>query len=475
VSINARFIDLAPGHVSVRLSNLRFTPDGPATGNPGELVITGLLAGTSVYTDKPPIGGRGGWQNIPVQLRRFTDAKGGRITVEVLDLAGGASLSWEWIAGSALTGSLHLLRPGSDAVKLLEVMEDPDAQTPSNSFHRLSELAIPALQNQLLADPLKDTGFATYAEQALFPPPDPKSTLDVIATLDWVLFARRRECSCHADAPAPTPNPPRRFKVYWVDADRLPEGFSLSKDDLGSIQDRLHEVDIVTFQAGSTVLDQPKAAADHLRFQVSGNTLQWAVIAMHDPTDPTPIESGRLTSYIGAVGEVLDISHPDPPVVLTKMPPALVDANASGMIVVAVSTLRLLKALVYRVSVPQQVTRVVPDPIVSLKVGRLKVLSFSPFTLVGVYDFQPNGKLQDATKLAQDFNIVANGVPFEGRLFFADTKADIKRVKQSSQEVLTVLKATTPPIVPEPDTKMADAALFAEAPIVIVLGTRQTT
>lgn len=466
-SIYARFIDLAPSHVSVRLSNLRFTPDGPATpGNPGELVIKGSLAGTSVYTDRPHVGGLGVSPSISVQLRRLTNAAGGRITVEPPHPGGGPSLYWDWTAGSPLAGSLYLTKPGSDDIKLLEVKEDPDAQNPSNIFHSLSERAIPALQKQLAIAPFNDTGFATYAEQALFPPPDPKSSLDVIATLDWVLFARRRECSCPAAAPAPVPNLPRRFRVYWVDADRLPKDFSLSKDDLGSIQNLLHEVDIVTFQAGSTVLDQPKAAADHLRFQVSGNTLQGAVIAMQDPADPAPIESGRLTSYIGAVGDVVDITHPDAPVVLPRMPPALVDANVSGMILVALSTLEVKEA-VYRLEPNPDL----PMVIKAVTDGSMRILSLvNSGHPLGFANFAPGAAtlLPNSDNLQTAWKAQGGGDVGSAFAFFAPDVTDTPAVLEQRSTIIEAAVGSTPkpPSNPKPlsqqnwDLATAKIALF---------------
>jgi hypothetical protein len=214
-NIYARFIDRRPTPdlpFSVRLSNLRFTPNGPATpGNPGELVIDGNLTGSSVFTQPPPaVNGPADYLNIPIRLGRQTTATGGRITVELTQISG-ISLTYDWTAGGLLTGSLHLVRPGDlthgppggvDLV-IVDVTEDPDALNPSNTFHGLSERAIPALQARLANPPFNDTGFATYAERALFPPPDPKSSLDVIATLDWVLFARRRESSCEQEVVTP--------------------------------------------------------------------------------------------------------------------------------------------------------------------------------------------------------------------------------------------------------------------------------
>jgi len=343
-SIYARLIDLAPGHISVRLSNLRFTPDGPATappGKPDELVIKGLLMGTSVYTEQPSLGEPGGPRTVPVQLRRLTRANGGRITVEPPNPGGGLSLYWDWIAGSALTGSLYLTKPATDDIKLLEVKEDPDAQNPSNTFHSLSELAIPALQKKLAAGSVKDTGFAIYAEQALFPPPDPKSSLDIIAMLDWVLFARRRECSCDREAFAP-PVADKKFQVYWVDADKgldvLKLLLSNNSTDIGNVMNLVKPIDVVTYPGTSSALRDASVAVAEAKTKLGENTvLRGGLIGQQPPQDDDALEQARLQSYATALQGFMSLDAKSEFKTIPFMPPAFIDPNVSGAILIGVS------------------------------------------------------------------------------------------------------------------------------------------
>ncbi len=366
--IYARVIELRPGteedFVTLELANLRFTADAPAVpGN--EMMIQGRIEGSAVPLHWPSTGGDGGspYFSLNVRLRRVVTATGGQITVEPM-VQGSATFRWEWIAGTPLTGALHVNVTRTDTsgeapdLIVYQVREDPDARNPSNPFHGLSEIAIPAIQRQVATAPFNLRGFGTYAEEALFPPPSATPSLDVTATLDWVLFARRRECSCGAAGVAPAQD--EKFRVWRLDVDALSEDqrksfpttlVSTEPADIDFVKRVVKPVGVVAFPAtGSSLRDVAAAVNDAKAALGAATILVGGVIGQQPPQDPPTLEAARLQSYAAAL---LGLLTRDPNAefkTLPIMPPALADPNVSGAIVIAATQASEMEELVFRVS-----------------------------------------------------------------------------------------------------------------------------
>jgi hypothetical protein len=366
-NIYARIINMdsqsGQEHVTLQIVNLRFTPSGPAApgSQPGEIVIEGTAAGGVVSSERPPATGGGGNSiSVGLRLRRLVTAIGGRITIEPLfQKKTQLFYYWQWTSGSALSGSLHVAITDETGkvtrdLSIYSVKEDSDAQNPSNPFHGLSELSIPALQTQLATAPFSDTGFAAYAEQTLFPQVDPKSSFDVLATLDWALFARRRECSCNDEVFTP-PVADKRFQVYWFDLDQLGKDFFtllLSSDpqDVAIVRKMALPVGLVSYAGtGASLRDAATALSDAKAALGEETLLRGGRIGQQPPQDPGTLEAARLQSYTTVLQGFMALDPQADFSPLSLMPPAFADPAISGAILIAASKPPKREELVFRV------------------------------------------------------------------------------------------------------------------------------
>ncbi len=359
-----------PDLVDVETINLRFTPSGPATpgSQPGEIVIEGTVAGGIVSIARPPAtGSAGGPISAAIRLRRLVTATGGMVTIEPLSFSRKQSgyFYWQWTTGSALAGSLHSVSTDDTGkvlgdVTVFTVKQDNDAQNPSNPFHGLSEISIPWLQSQLATAPFSDAGFGTYAEQALFPSPDPKSSFDVIAALDWVLFARRRETSCDQETFTKVAAD-EKFQVYWVDPENPDLNVSLAElatllasnnaNDMRRVKLFLEPVGVVSYPAtGSALRDAATAVADAKAKLGEWTVLRGGFIGQQPPQDPDSLEVARLQSDSTALQSFMTLDPLADFSSLSIMPPALADPSVAGAIVIAASKPVETEMLVLRVA-----------------------------------------------------------------------------------------------------------------------------
>ncbi len=89
------------------------------------------------------------------------------------------------------------------------VDENPAVLEPANSLHTLALSAL-----RVVGASLGDATFAAAAEALLFPPPPQQAAEQTVqATMDWVLFHRRRDKRC-GEVQAAVAVPPRRYQVY---------------------------------------------------------------------------------------------------------------------------------------------------------------------------------------------------------------------------------------------------------------------
>jgi hypothetical protein len=479
-SIYARVIQMEPQsqqeRVTLQIVNLRFTPSGPSApgSQPGEIVIEGTVAGGLVSTERPPATGCGGSSiSVAIRFRRLVTAVGGRITIEPLDQQKSSSFYyWQWTTGSALTGSLHLAIADATGkvtrdISIYSVKEDPDAQNPANPFHGLSELAIPALQNQLATEPFNDKGFAIYAEQALFPPADPKSSFDVIATLDWVLFARRRECSCNDEVFTP-PVADKKFQVYWVDPDQIqiPNkdfiALLLSSDpkDVAVIKKLTAPIGSVSYPGtGASLRDLATALSDAKAALGERTILRGGRIGQQPPQDPTTLERARLQSYSTLLQGFMALDPQADFDSLSIMPPALADPNVSGAMLIAASKPPEREELVFRVS-PQLVEQFARQ-LKQVLAGQAKLSSLvvaTPNTpvalsqLVGVGRFKRNeAALQsDSDDLATQWAKLGDGDAAEADALMDPAEVDSAATVASRTASVGERLKVSPAAIPQP-------------------------
>jgi hypothetical protein len=112
---------------------------------------------------------------------------------------------------------------------------------------------------------LKDDSFSDSASRLLFPPPPPPSSdLLVRATLDWVLFHRRRTKTCATETLTAIAST-RRYQVFHL---RVPDSASagpivsalLSNDSAVLQKAGFRPIDVVEFAAGGPALNTPASA-----------------------------------------------------------------------------------------------------------------------------------------------------------------------------------------------------------------------
>jgi hypothetical protein len=204
-------------------------------------------------------------------------------------------------------------------------LQDDNVVQPTNPWH---VEALKALDK--IGQAINDQQFEPQSSTLLFPPlPPPSNDLQVQATLDWVLFQRRRTKQCHPDVIV-TPVPSRRYQLW--------HGLLNNVDSLKPTLDALHSnahfnKDFVAFQR----VDVPEFAPGIVTLLTLRNTIDtdwtniktgpnvlYGAIASTDAAkqDGDSLALGRLKELelaiepispptAGATSEVLPTIHPD--------------------------------------------------------------------------------------------------------------------------------------------------------------------
>ena len=152
-----------------------------------------------------------------IELERLDRAEGSRVVATISFGAEGIrramtlAFETEWLGSPVAAKCIGSIGFGDRSERVLESQfkENADVLTPGNADHDLAETALDVI-DAVLAEP----AFKANAEQLLFPPakaPTREQTLR--ATLDWVLFHRRRDKDCGGKA-AVVEIKTRRYKVY---------------------------------------------------------------------------------------------------------------------------------------------------------------------------------------------------------------------------------------------------------------------
>lgn len=198
---------------------------------------------------------------------------------------------------------------------------------PTNVWHAA---ALKGLDN--IGPAIADPQFSSVSAALLFPPPPPPtSDLQVEATLDWVLFQRRRTKQCHVET-ITTPVPSRRYQLWHglvanesllqpvIAALRNGTPLNTLKDDVF-----FQKVDMPEFAPGiATLVTQQSTIQTDWTNIKPGQELDYAGIASSDAAkvDGNTLALARLNQLEQVietiskptpttVTEVLDAIHPD--------------------------------------------------------------------------------------------------------------------------------------------------------------------
>jgi hypothetical protein len=195
----------------------------------------------------------------------------------------------------------------------------------------------------VIAAALKDSAFADMAAGLLFPPPPPPSSdLVVRATLDWVLFHRRRTKTCATETVNVVASA-RRYQVFHLRAPNADEAAEVIKALLNNDSAALQRfgfkpVDVVEFAAGGPALNTPASAiqADWSVASPPPSQVHYAAIASQGAAtaDGNSLALQRLGRFQDAI---LPLSPPEPQAryeTLPLFPTALPAPGLDGDIVV---------------------------------------------------------------------------------------------------------------------------------------------
>jgi len=227
------------------------------------------------------------------------------------------------------------------------LQENADVLAPANVFHTIALHALGIVASGINTS---DPNFADIAARQLFPPPPPATDdLIVKATLDWVLFHRRREKQCGVVEERPAPLPARHYRVYHhlvplkseKDIVSLIRQALLSNntDFLVKSKIQFKEVDVVEFAAGLSTLDTPVTSivADWTKVNPAARLVYSAIASQGAAIeDGEQLALDRLVALQKAIvtspGTSVDtVAGPD--VLQRIVAPPLDGTNADGVIV----------------------------------------------------------------------------------------------------------------------------------------------
>jgi hypothetical protein len=221
----------------------------------------------------------------------------------------GDPLEVQLTAGMESTGSATAeaaFVPSATALAAALLRENPDVLTRGNPVNAIALSALAAIGTAI-----GDDEFADTAAKELFPPAQAPEEATVTATLDWVLFHRRRDKRCSAGPAAPAPVRNSTDLVYRVDPRFVAQFRRLLKagrllDILSSDDPRLVDrVGAATFRAGSGALSS--APSELLQgWKAAGGGTPAATFAVTATTDSDTTETGlapvRAKAIVDAVG-----------------------------------------------------------------------------------------------------------------------------------------------------------------------------
>ncbi len=214
-------------------------------------------------------------------------------------------------------------------------LQNDDVLSPTNPLHSQALQAVDEVGSAL-----KDTQFASRSATQLFPPPPPPTEdLEVLATLDWVLFQRRRTKKCQLDIVAPVV-PNRRYQLWLgvVQGDHLPETIDALRNNTKLNPEWVFftKVDLPEFASGvPTLITAASTIATDWKNQNPGQQLVYAGIASTDAAkqDGATLALGRLKQVDQAVATVSQPTSDAITEVLDNINPDLAVPDVDGIIV----------------------------------------------------------------------------------------------------------------------------------------------
>jgi hypothetical protein len=202
--------------------------------------------------------------------------------------------------------------------------------------------AIDALR--LIAKAIANQGFIDSAGNLLFPPPEGTEERSVLATLDWVLFHRRRVKNCGDDAAMPASGT-RRYAVYQVgfedDASAKVFLAAVNNNDTNTIK-RFKPVFIQTvdFAAGlpSLLTSQQQLRASWRQIVgTEAGVIAGAAVAGTGlaAAEGDPLAEARGETVLGTLAKDNPVKDDLKALVLKRVPDYFAAAQNDGIIIVA--------------------------------------------------------------------------------------------------------------------------------------------
>jgi hypothetical protein len=215
---------------------------------------------------------------------------------------------------------------------------NPQVAEPQHPAH---EDAIRALR--AIGAALGSPRFADLAAQRLFPAPKPASSnLNVLATLDWVMFHRRREKTCHQEAPV-LPLGARQYALYHLQLNEDQDLSNVRKQLERTVADAqlptLDFVQLVEFGAGihAVTSSQPQLQASWRQdVGVDAGKIVGGFIASHGvaATEGARLAQERLETLVDVIATVTPEELNPAYQVLNRVPDALDTPSNDGVIIV---------------------------------------------------------------------------------------------------------------------------------------------
>jgi hypothetical protein len=266
-------------------------------------------------------------------------------------------------AGSPLEISAEILEtatgdPAGERIALGFRQNDAVSE-PDEELHQAALDAVGQI-GRALAEP----DFASQAANQLFPPPPASDELIVKATLDWVLFHRRRTKTCGVEHPAPAVVFPR-YQLW--------HGLVANSDAVGSVVKILHsnepfnpdrvafqKVDVLEFNPGlPTLASSPAAVETDWKKVDPGQSLVYTAILPQGATsaEPKSVAEGRLRQFEAAVAAVSALDPDAKTEVLDNINRALAAPDLDG-VVVGLTVVQTSCVYVFQVPSPDLLERI---------------------------------------------------------------------------------------------------------------------
>jgi hypothetical protein len=303
--------------------------------------------------------------------------------------------------------------PGVLEILSASALASSDALAEGGVLRLLSTAALDLIGEELTRANQNGTSFEDVAERLLFPPPPPPvDDLTVRATLDWVLFQRRRTKRCAPSAPPPAATPPRRYQLFTYHAKSQQEVDMIRRGlrSPGNFQRNFQRVDVLEFASGAATLVTPTTSllTDWTGVQ-PGNSLAYGATATAIPADAL-FGNARLTRVVQAVSSVSPLDAAQGVLeVLPDVPPTMVVPGIDGVVLLITLDAVLTTCHdVYRVAMDTKTQQLLDGNLLD------QVIKLTPTANLGAAEFVEGSNVvaaDDATVLLQAFKKNGGGFP----------------------------------------------------------------